>query len=488
MRAVLIVVALAWAAWVVYLLSSAHSWMPGSELVVEPPADVQTTTTTLPPQGQRPLLPPPQGEDQPDRSARVQVVFSTDCSAYQDWQSEVVFNSASLARHRGPLTRIASGCSADDRARLLRRYKALYDDDDDLFEPRVSVHFTPSFDRDADSGKTYSFYNKPRGIEHWLKEGGAKNSSSPQREIIALIDPDFVFLKPLSDELEYPIVRHPWKPSELPYRRVERGRPVGQQYGLGAQWISFDREFICGAGSPCLDVDRQEANQYYPVGPPYVLHRDDWTRLAPVWRDFAPRVYKQYPHLLAEMYAYCAAAAHLRLRHLRVNHMMLSNVAAGDEAWDRVDKRRTDDLLLAPSKSSSLKLRQLPNFIHYCQNYRLGDFMFAKRRVPPSMFVDCDHPLLAEPPPNASKVGYELQPPGNPCREDAKKKPLTNQLLKDRTFLMMKAATVHVNAAATKARAKFCNGTNAPPPVKLFDLAMRCRPRDGRGKRRRRRR
>lgn len=33
--------------------------------------------------------------------------FSTDCSAYQDWQSELVFNSALLVGHAGPLTRIA---------------------------------------------------------------------------------------------------------------------------------------------------------------------------------------------------------------------------------------------------------------------------------------------------------------------------------------------------------------------------------------------
>ena len=38
---------------------------------------------------------------------------------------------------------------------------------------------------------------------------------------------------------------------------------------------------------------------------------DGWMPLrlqqAPVWREFAPRVYEQYPSLLAEMYAYCMA-------------------------------------------------------------------------------------------------------------------------------------------------------------------------------------
>ena len=60
------------------------------------------------------------------RSARVRVVFSTDCTPYQDWQSEVVFNSADVVGHRGPVTRVASGCSPEKEAALRQRYAALY--------------------------------------------------------------------------------------------------------------------------------------------------------------------------------------------------------------------------------------------------------------------------------------------------------------------------------------------------------------------------
>ena len=309
--------------WVVYLLTHGQSWLddhPRREK--EPPV-----AATAPP---REKPPPPKEKPlkKEDGSARVHVVFSTDCSGYQDWQTEVVVNSALLVGHQGPLTRIASGCDQQSKKRLEERYRELYG-------AKLHAHFTPEFSQDQASGKKYHFYNKPRGIEHWLFE---KGSTAELTDVIALIDPDFLFLKPLSDELgDSTVVRSPWKLSELPYRKVARGQPVGQQYGLGAQWTTFDRKAICGPKSPCLDVDRFEANKYYPVGPPYVLHRDDWKSLAPVWRDFAPKVYKQYPHLLAEMYAYCCAAAHLGLRHLRVNHMMLSNVHAGDEAWDLVD-------------------------------------------------------------------------------------------------------------------------------------------------------
>ena len=51
-------------------------------------------------------------------SARVHIVFSTDCSPFQDYQSEVVFHSALLVGQRSPITRIASGCDEKRAAEL----------------------------------------------------------------------------------------------------------------------------------------------------------------------------------------------------------------------------------------------------------------------------------------------------------------------------------------------------------------------------------
>mmetsp|Transcript_4207 Transcript_4207/g.17001 ORF Transcript_4207/g.17001 Transcript_4207/m.17001 type:complete len:250 (-) Transcript_4207:139-888(-) len=219
------------------------------------------------------------------------------------------------------------------------------------------------------------------------------------------------------------------------------------------------------------------------------------------------------------MYAYCCAAAHLRLRHARLNHLMLSNVGAGDEAW-----RLSDPVPLGAACGSSADDRQssvppllrraqpatapVPTFLHLCdpppasdddiltattwctppnstpcrrdwppilipgQNYRLGEWMFAKRRIPSGLFTDCGHPLLAAPPPEVWRLRYELQPPGNPCREAAKRKPLANALAANRTAFVLCLATAYVNAAATRAR----SGCAAPPnaSVRLFDLATRC--------------
>lgn len=71
------------------------------------------------------------------------VIFSTDCGTFQDWQSLVLFHSASLVGQKGPITRIASGCDDVKKKALTQLYKKLY--------PMHRVHFTPDFKKDEKS-------------------------------------------------------------------------------------------------------------------------------------------------------------------------------------------------------------------------------------------------------------------------------------------------------------------------------------------------
>lgn len=48
-------------------------------------------------------------------------------------------------------------------------------------------------------------------------------------------------------------------------------------------------------------------------------------------------MYEKYPSLLAEMYAYSMAAAHVELPHFTMHNLMVSNVHAGDEGWKWID-------------------------------------------------------------------------------------------------------------------------------------------------------
>ena len=70
----------------------------------------------------------------------VHVIFSTDCEFYQDWQTLVMFQSAQRVGQKGPITRIASGCSEEKKLQLTALYAKLY--------PQYSAHFTPDFKHD----------------------------------------------------------------------------------------------------------------------------------------------------------------------------------------------------------------------------------------------------------------------------------------------------------------------------------------------------
>ena len=78
----------------------------------------------------------------------VHVIFSTDCEFYQDWQTLVLFQSANRVGQKGPITRIASGCSEEKKARLVELYGKLYPP-----ERQFSAHFTPDFKHDSKTNR-----------------------------------------------------------------------------------------------------------------------------------------------------------------------------------------------------------------------------------------------------------------------------------------------------------------------------------------------
>ena len=332
------------------------------------------------------------------------VIFSTDCTPYQDWQTIVVFHSATVVGQVGPITRIASGCDEAKKVELTQLYAQLY--------PQYHVHFTPDFKKDTKTQKSYDFYNKPWGLKHWLEHA---QPPVPADVIVALIDPDMVFMRPLTTAIRgvaNNIFDKSLPPSEI-IDHVTKGRPVAQLYGLGAPWtndhhLKFNRTRICGAGSRCLVPDMPFGDKHYSVGPPYVVHRHDLQRIANTWTTFVPRVYEGYPYLLAEMYAYSMAAAHEDLPHLQVEHYMVSNTeVAPGEGWPWVDSLQ--DVCQGPNdKGIYFPGQPLPTFMHYCQFFRVGELGFQKRRIPKKVF-SCESPMMVEPPNDLGSLDYRIK-------------------------------------------------------------------------------
>lgn len=358
----------------------------------------------------------------------IHIIFSTDCSSFQHWQSYLLFYSAFRIKQPGKITRIASGCNDEDKVKELEWHKKHISS---AMSEKYKIHFTPHFSAVKDeNGKVkgdYKFFNKPMGLLHWFENGedmgvdGDTGKVKSENTIVALLDPDMVLMKHLSADFSNekmvivsPIAREGQK------FRVEHGVPFGQHYAFGAQWRTFGLDTITGdSQSNAKKVNDHDGRKYYPVGPPYLATARDMHKIAQKWVEFVPKVHAEYPYLLAEMFAYCIAAAHLNLPHQLIDHLMVSNTQVGGEGWNFVDNltknvgsnhvceimTNTDvDSLHSPASTVPL-----PTVIHYCQRYIIGQWFFGKRRVPKNYFT-CDHPLLKVPPMDLDEIEYKIAP------------------------------------------------------------------------------
>ena len=200
----------------------------------------------------------------------IHIIFSTDCSFFQDWQTLLLFHSAIQVKQHGKITRIASGCNEEKKKELITLYKKLF--------PLYSIHYTPDFKKDSKTGKKYDFYNKPYGIQHWLQYGSSSSTSTSSSSIvnsgtiIIILDPDMIFLRPITSKIYHNpanIYSKKFNPTidKIPFK-VKASSPVAQLYGLGAPWTfdrhrHFNRSFICGEGSPCLTTTRTFGEEHY---------------------------------------------------------------------------------------------------------------------------------------------------------------------------------------------------------------------------------
>merc|ERR1712157_158545 len=121
--------------------------------------------------------------------------------------------------------------------------------------------------------------------------------------------------------------------------KVQDGIPFAQIYGYVDQWQSkIDLEKVTGdANTPAKYVPKADAIRFFPIGPPALATAKDMYNIAMNWTEFAPGVHKQYPYLLAEMFAYSISAAHLNLPHQPIESLMISATHIGIEGWKWTD-------------------------------------------------------------------------------------------------------------------------------------------------------
>jgi len=275
----------------------------------------------------------------------VHFIYTTACDDYQLIHSVVLDYNWLHAKNTGRLTRIVSGCrSAAEKTTLARSPLSSSQGFAVFFAEGVLDHI-PS------TGERYPARARPHSISQWLA------ASFPAERVIALLDPDFVFLRPLS--------QHP------SLALVKQGRMVSSSGWEAGVWP--------GSG--------YKVKPEYATGPIWLLHAldletllDDWAN----WTDYWPKV----TGLLREQFSLQASAEKNHVPATFVSdlttHMMQSGMARADGTFDVYS-------------------------LHYFLSYNFKAWGFHKSLASSGWYADsfsnvlptpleCGAPLLQEPP------------------------------------------------------------------------------------------
>jgi hypothetical protein len=323
-------------------------------------------------------------QEEDDSSDEVHVAFVLDCRPFNLWQHEMLFHSARLVGQRGPITAIISGCADQEKTHLQERHRAW----------NFPAQFTQYFVHQLNDQRS-DWLSKPFGVQHWYNNGG------PERDIVAVVDPDFVFVTPLTAKLDTSKLPLDWK-GPIP-SRVQRGVVAAQRYNIYPPFTGdYDRfdllttgprigvnsghnmsevehlNWVCSGDtngeSGCRGLTKYEMGTFHGSGVPYIAHRDDWDWIANDWASITERLHKYAPEgCLVDMWSWMLTNAHKGRRQFIMPNLMLSDHRVPDfaEDWSGVDASRVD-LCGTDLEEILPKVRnRIPSFMHYCQTIRV---------------------------------------------------------------------------------------------------------------------
>ena len=375
-------------------------------------------------------------------------------------------------RQPGHVIRIASGCEKDEAAAMQQWFDENIRYMSTRFHLMLTPHFSEVRNEKGEVVGDYKFFNKPFGLKYWLETfhelGFQDGKFEHEDDIVILIDPDMAILRPITSDFSSErdtVIAKRRQGEKMLGTKVEHGRPFAQTYGLGTQWQKFDLDKIAGEDSPAKKVDQENGALYYPVGPPYLGTVRDMYQISLKWTEFVPRVHAQYPYLLAEMYAFCIAAAHLELPHQIIDSLMVSNPGVGGEGWPLVDRIPPQEMCDFAAKPDHNK-HALPSVLHLCQRYSVGDdWFFGKRKIPHDIY-ECETPLFIEPPKDLATLYTYKKPPNAKEKTD-----LTPKVINQETFMLCHL-TALINEASSYYKANACPGgtANLKKSRKVADL------------------
>lgn len=305
---------------------------------------------------------------------RVTTVFSTACSASQDWMSQVLLYNHYQMGIPGDLVRLMA---CKEKNYQLPKH---------TIHPNYRVVWTPDFDLDdIQKGHTpYSPRNRPASMEYWLS-GRSDDPHYPRghHHIVLAIDPDQVFLT-----------------GQLDLSRVQPKQAIAAEYDIGTNFLnkwghvcehhndtrtSGERSLLDQLEknmTKCHLWQEQQGNPSF--GHPQAMTATDALEHARVWYHMTNEI-KAHGHAgwETEMFSNVFAALLVGI-HFDVRRFMISYHDARTEPWNDV---KGISPLLRPTTMASL-----PMWIgHYCQHYTVGTFLWHKRKDTHYNIHSCDH-------------------------------------------------------------------------------------------------
>ncbi|KAG3155679.1 hypothetical protein PC128_g22035 [Phytophthora cactorum] len=163
-------------------------------------------------------------------------------------------------------------------------------------------HFTPSFAVNPEPGveDKYTPYNKPFGLRHFLLNA----VPDVKHDIIALVDGDFFFFRPLEANMGRNMSKY--------YHGVTRSVRKdwnARQGGFFAEDKADVLNKVCG-GLLCGNASRKDGAEYYgSIGSPYIMIRCDALRMVDDYCDLCVPTRQVSNACIVKMFAYSIAEA-----------------------------------------------------------------------------------------------------------------------------------------------------------------------------------
>jgi hypothetical protein len=270
----------------------------------------------------------------------VHFIYTTGCNQYQLIHSIVLDHTWRATGNEGQLTRIVAGCQSTEERDLMSKSPLRDDSSFRAFFAQGDLEVIPA------TGERYPARSRPHALEQWMQ------AHFPKEDVVAILDPDMAFLKPLS--------QHP------SLRQVARGKMVSAD-----GWESYG------------DGTNTDITPDYATGPVWFINPVDLQTLIPEWKtmtDTWPKA--KSGGLMREQFSFQKSAMMHKVPATFVDDLATEMLAPDDDAY----------------------------VLHYFRSYGYGSWAFHKALASSGWYADhfsnsvpspveCGAPLLQQPPP-----------------------------------------------------------------------------------------